>query len=122
VFAALNSIEPMVQELAAIDSFHRGQGWTTERRPQVESSVRQRLSHLAEWMGDKPYLEERFTAGDLMMVSVLRIARHTDLVDEFPVLKSYVERCTGRPAFERALAAQLAPIEATYAQIKGERA
>ncbi len=108
VFAALNSIEPSIAELATIDLFRPGEAWTRERRPQVETDVRERLADLATWLGDRPWLEgDRFTAGDLMMTTVLRILRHTDLVDADPVLGPYKARCEARPAFVRALKAQL---------------
>ena len=111
VFAALNSIEPAVQQLAEIDLFHAGEGWTHERRPQVETFARSRLAALSDWLGDRDYLEQRFTVGDLMMTTVLRILRHTDLVAEHPNLRDYQARCEARPAFGRALAAQLEPFE-----------
>lgn len=111
VFAALNSIEPAVQELAVIDLFHTGETWTSERRPQVEAFARTRLAALSDWLGDRDYLEQRFTAGDLMMTTVLRVLRHTDLVAEHANLRDYQARCEARPAFGRALAAQMQPFE-----------
>ena len=67
-----------------------------------------RLTNLAAALGDREYLEDRFTAGDLLMTTVLRIPRTTDLVARFPVLSAYQARCEERPAFRRALAAQMA--------------
>lgn len=107
-FAALNSIEPTILQLAAIDLFDPGASWARERRPQVVEMIGTRLDRLAEALGDKDWLEGRFTAGDLLMVSVLRILDHTDLVATRPALAAYKARGTARPAFERALAAQLA--------------
>lgn len=107
VFAALNTVEPHVQELAGIDFFHPGQAWTTERRPMVEKMVRLRLSELATAMDRREYLEDRFTAGDLMMSSVLRILRHTTILEDFPSLAAYRARCEARPAFKRAIDAQM---------------
>ena len=78
-----------------------------ERRPQVEAFVKDRLSMLARALGEKDYLEGRFAVGDLMMADVLRILRHTDLLDQYPKLKAYKERCEARPEFQRALNAQL---------------
>jgi glutathione S-transferase len=75
----------------------------------VEQALRRRLTDVATWLGDREYLEGRFTAGDLMMTTVLRILRHTDVLDAYPTLKAYKERCEARPAFQRALAAQLEP-------------
>src|SRR5215831_4431887 len=79
VFAALNSIEPFVQQLAEIDLFWPGQEWAKLHRPDVANASRQRLAELATWLDDRDYLEDRFTVGDLMMTTVLRILRHTDL-------------------------------------------
>ncbi|UQA56847.1 glutathione S-transferase family protein [Polyangium aurulentum] len=111
VFAALNSIEVFIQQLAEIDLFYPDQEWAKLNRPRVEGAVKKRLQELAAWIGDREYLEDRFTAGDLMMTTVLRVLRHTDLVDAEPVLKAYKERCERRPAFQKALAAQMASFE-----------
>ena len=111
VFAALNTIEIMVQALAAIDLFHADEPWATLRRPAAESDVVRRLAELAVRLGDREYLDDRFTAGDLMMTTVLRILRHTDLLEREPSLKAYVARCEARPAFQRALRDQLAAFE-----------
>lgn len=111
VFAAINSIEIMIQPLAEIDLFHAGEAWAKERREGVVSATAGRLAELAAWLGDREYLEDRFTAGDLMMTTVLRILRHTDLVQRQPRLAAYQARCEARPAFQRALSAQLAAFE-----------
>ncbi|HWU76934.1 MAG TPA: glutathione S-transferase family protein [Rhodanobacter sp.] len=108
LFAALNSIEPAVQQLTAIDLFHRGEAWVEQCRPQVEGLVRKRLGALAAWLGERDYLEQRYTAADLLMVTVLRNLRHTDLLAQHPTLKAYCERCEARPAFQKALRDQLA--------------
>lgn len=109
LFAALNSIEPPIQNLAELDLFNADQEWARLRRPGLEAFVRQRLGELAANLGDKDYLEaEGFTAGDLMMVTVLRNLRHTDLMGAFPTLAAYQARCEARPAFQKALAAQMA--------------
>jgi len=102
LFAALNTIEPTVERIAEIDLFHSTEDWALQRRPDCEKAVMQRLEDLAAALGDKDYLEEAFSIGDLMMATVLRILRHTDLVTAEPTLNGYVERCTARPAFERA--------------------
>lgn len=107
LIAALNSVEPMIMELINIDVFNAGQEWAKLRRPEVESKIRERLGRLSDWLGGKDYLEGRFTAGDLIMTTVLRNLRHTGLVAEHPGLAAYVGRCEARPAFQRALAAQL---------------
>lgn len=108
VFAALNSVEPAFQQLASIDLFAAGAAWTAERRPQVEEMVQTKLERLDRRLDGRDWLEERFTAGDLMMATVLRILGHTDLVADHPRVADYHARCQARPAFERALAAQIA--------------
>ena len=111
LIAALNSIEPMIFELVNIDIFNADQEWAKLRRPEAEQKVRDRLKRLADWLGDKEHLEDRFTVADLMMTTVLRNLRHTSLVAEHPNLAAYQTRCEARPAFQRALAAQLADFE-----------
>lgn len=107
VFSALNSIETTVQELGGIDFFHAKEAWAQQRRPQVEAFTRQRLAQLASALGDKDYLEGRFSVGDLMMADVLRILDASKLLDDFPTLEAYRQRCEARPAFQRALKAQM---------------
>jgi glutathione S-transferase len=109
IFAALNSVEPDIMNLVDVDLFHAGEEWAKLRRPGAVEAIRQRLQSLSDWLGTKDYLEDRFTAGDLMMTTVLRILRHTDLVAEKPNLAAYVRRCEARPAFQKALADQMAP-------------
>src|SRR5262245_46989046 len=108
LIAALNSIEPFVMNVAVIDLFYADEEWAKLRRPGAVAFVRRRLASLSTALGDKPYLDgDRFTAGDLMMSTVLRILSHTDIVTSDRRLAAYVERCTARPAFRRAFAAQL---------------
>lgn len=105
LIAALNSIEPYIGNLAAIDLFYADQEWAKLRRPGARDFALHRLGSLAKALGDKPYLDgERFTAGDLLMTTVLRILPEL-IADER--LAAYVERCTARPAFKRALDAQM---------------
>ncbi|WP_198143056.1 hypothetical protein [Stigmatella aurantiaca] len=78
VLAALNSIEILIQQLAEIDLFHEGEAWAKLRRPGVEEAVKHRLAELVAWLGNREYLEGSFTAGDLMMTTVLRVLRHTE--------------------------------------------
>ncbi|MBC9035018.1 glutathione S-transferase family protein [Sphingomonas sp. JC676] len=111
VFAALNSIEPFVQQLAALDLFYAKEDWAKAQRPKVEEMVRKRLGQLAEALGDKEWLEDRFTAGDLMMVTVLRNLRQTDILADYPNLAAYKARGEARPAFGRALDAQMSAFE-----------
>jgi glutathione S-transferase len=108
MFAALNTIEPPIAHLAGIDLFYADQEWAKLRRPEAEAAVKKRLAELAAALGDKPFLDgPRFTAGDLMMATVLRILRHTGLVPEAG-LADYLARCESRPAFQRSLAGQMA--------------
>lgn len=104
--AALNSIEPFVMDVARIDLFYKDQEWAKLRRPGAAEFAHRRLSGLSKALGDKPYLDgDRFTAGDLMMTTVLRIM--PELTNEHANLAALVERCTARPAFQRAYDAQL---------------
>jgi glutathione S-transferase len=108
LIAALNSIEPHVMNVAVIDLFYADQEWAKLRRPGAVQFAEKRLAGLSKALDDKPYLDgDRFTAGDLMMSTVLRILRHTDIVTRDQRLAAYLERCTARPAFRRALDAQL---------------
>ena len=111
MFAAMNSIEPHIQNLTAIDLFYAQEDWAKARRPGALAAVQQRLQDLAAALGDRNYLEGRFTAADLLMTTVLRLLRHTNVVAEIPVLENYRLRCEARPAFQRALAAQMAVFE-----------
>jgi glutathione S-transferase len=108
LIAALNSIEPHVINVALIDLFYKDEEWAKLRRPGAVEFAKKRLSALSKCLGDKPFLDgDRFTAGDLMMSTVLRILKYTDIVSSDPRLAAYIERCTARPAFKRALDAQL---------------
>lgn len=112
MFAALNSVEPPIDKLAEIDLFHSGEAWTHARRPIVVEMVQKRLGALEDWLDGRDYLEDRFTAGDLLMTTVLRILRHTDIVAKRPALRAYQQRCEARPAFQKAMADHLKPFEA----------
>lgn len=106
LIAALNSVEPFIANAALIDLFYADETWAQLRRAGAREFAQKRIGAVSKAMGDKPFLDgDRFTAGDLLMSTVLRIL--PDLV-EAPNLKAYVERCTARPAFRRALDAQLA--------------
>lgn len=110
LFCALNTIEVVVQQYGDL-FFHAKEEWVKERRPQLAQRIQLRLKELAACLGDKDYLEGRFTVGDLMMASVLRILGDTDFVTAEPRLAAYQARCLDRPAFQRALAAQLGDFE-----------
>ncbi len=108
LIAALNSIEPFMANVALIDLFYAKEEWAQQRRPGAVEFVKRRLSALSTSLGDKPYLDgNQFTAGDLMMTTVLRILKHTDIVTSDRRLAAYIERCMARPAFQRALSAQI---------------
>lgn len=109
MFAALNSVEPHVQNFIALDAFFAKEEWAKLRRPSALEAAQSRLTSLADWMKGREYLEDRFTAGDLLMTTVLRFLRQTDLIEKMPVLDAYRKRCEARPAFQKALARQMAP-------------
>lgn len=114
-YAALNSVEPAIQNLASIDLFYPGEEWAKLRRPGAEDFARLKMKRVSDWLGNKQWLEDSFTIGDLIMITVLRIPRHTKLLQEFPSLATYVARGEARPAFQRALADQLAAFERSEA-------
>jgi glutathione S-transferase len=121
MFAALNTIEPRVQALAEIDLFHPDEAWAKQRRPAAVEALQTRLAELARCLDGREHLVGRFTAADVLMTTVLRILRHTDLVAQEPLLAAYQERCEARPAFEKALAAQMAafdPEEEPHAEVR----
>jgi glutathione S-transferase len=108
LIAALNSIEPFLMNVALIDLFYTNEEWAKLRRPGAVDFAKRRLVGLSKSLGDKPHLDgDRFTAGDLMMTTVLRILKHTDIVTGDKRLAAYIDRCTARPAFKRALDAQV---------------
>lgn len=107
VVGALNSLEPFVQQVASLDIFQAGQPWQPGARAAAADFARMRLGRLSDRLQAREHLEDRFTAGDLMTTTVLRILRDTDLLDDFPTLIAFKERCEARPAFGRALQAQL---------------
>ena len=106
-YAALNSVEPALLNLLLIDIFYAGEEWAKLRRPGAADFVNLKLKRVSDWLGDKEWLEGRFTVGDLIMVTSLRFLRHTDMVAEFPNLAAYVKRGEARPAFQQALRDQL---------------
>lgn len=121
-YAALNSVEPAILNLLLIDLFYAGEEWATLRRPGAEEFVRLKLRRLSDWLGDKEWLEGRFAIGDLLMITVLRFLRHTNLVAEFPNLAAYLAGGEARPTFKRALADQLAAYAANQPQPEGATA
>ena len=113
MFAALNTVEPPILERETALLLERNQDWTTERRPGLEARIFNRLDALAAYLGDREWLEDIFTAGDLMMVSVLIRLGSSDLLQRYSNLSAYVARAEARPAYQRAFAAQLAVYEAS---------
>lgn len=108
MFVALNTIEPPVNALSLMDLQHQEEEWVKLRRPGAVDEVNVRLTALSEWLDDRDYLLGPFTAADILMTTVLRLVRHTELVVQFAVLDDYVKRCEARPAFQKALRDQLA--------------
>ena len=108
-YAALNSVEPAIFNVLAIDIFYAGEEWAKLRRPGAVDFAKLKLKRISDWLGDKQWLEgDRFTIGDLIMVTSLRFLRHTDIVGEYPNLAAYLKRGEARPAFQQALSDQLA--------------
>ena len=108
MFAALNTVEPPILELANARLLEGNKPWSKERLPLVEDRVRVPMGQLSARLGDTEWLDGAFSAGDLMMVSVLLRLRRSGILDEFPNLAAYVARGEARPAYKRAFAAQLA--------------
>lgn len=108
LFAAFNSVEPMMFELGQVTLFAAGEQWAELRKPSLMAFIGERLDRLAAALGERDWLAGPFSIADIAMATVLREAGDTDLLDERPVLAAYLARATARPAFERALAAQLA--------------
>ena len=106
--AALNTVEPPILELVTAKILEGDRPWAEERLPLVKDRIRDRLVQLSARLGDADWLDGPFSAGDLMMVSVLLRLRPSGLLDEFPELAAYVARGEARPAYERAFAAQWA--------------
>ena len=108
MFAALNTVEPPILELTTARILEGDKPWSKDRLPLVLDRIRDRLDQLSGRLGDADWLDGAFSAGDLMMVSVLLRLRASGLLDEYPNLSAYVARGEARPAYKRAFAAQLA--------------
>jgi len=108
MFAALNTVEPPILELGTARLLEGDKSWSAQRMPLVEDRVRDRLGQLSRCLGDADWLDAAFSAGDLMMVSVLLRLRAPGMLDEYPNLAAYVARGEARPAYRRAFEAQLA--------------
>jgi glutathione S-transferase len=108
MFAALNTVEPTILELATVRLLEGDKPWYAERLPLVADRVRGRLNQLSARLGEADWLDGAFSAGDLMMVSVLLRLKPSGMLNEFPNLAAYVARGEARAAYKRAFAAQLA--------------
>ena len=106
MFAALNTIEPPILDLTIARIVEAGEPWAEQRLPLVRDRIRSRLSQLADRLGDADWLEGAFSAGDLVMISVLIRLKMSGLLNEFPNLAAYVARGEARPAYQRAFASQ----------------
>lgn len=113
LIAALNSVEPALVNLFLVDIIFAKEEWARLRRPAALEFAKRRLTGLSNSLGDKSYLDgDRFSIGDLMMATVLRIPAYTDIVTSDGRLGAYLNRCTSRPAFRRALDAQMGDFKA----------
>ena len=108
MFAALNTVEPPIVERGMATLFERDKTWYQERQPMLEDRVRVRLDELSSRLGDANWLDDAFSAGDLLMVTVLRRLSGSGMLEKYSNLSAYVARGEARPAFKRAFAAQLA--------------
>jgi glutathione S-transferase len=108
MFAALNTVEPPIVERSMAVILERDKSWYEERLPMLDERVRARLRQLSDRLGDADWLDGGFSAGDLMMVTVLRRLGGSGLLEEYPNLCAYIARGEARPAYQRAFADQLA--------------
>ena len=115
MFAALNTVEPPINERSMAFVVERDEPWYAERLPMLDGRVHDRLGQLATRLGDSEWLDGEFSIGDLMMVTVLRRMEPTGLLEQHPTILAYIARGVGRPAYQRAFAAQLAVFEASKA-------
>ena len=108
MFAALNTVEPPILDLQTAKFAEADKPWTPERLPLIADRIRARLAQFSTHLGDRAWLDGAFSAGDLLMISVLLRLRMSGILDEYPTLAAYVARGEARPAYQRAFAAQLA--------------
>lgn len=111
MFAALNTVEPPIVEHSMAMILERDKPWFAGRMPMLEERVHDRLRQLAQRLGDAEWLDGEFSAGDLLMISVLLRVSKSGLLDGYPKLLAYLERGAQRPAYQRAFAAQLATFQ-----------
>jgi glutathione S-transferase len=115
MFAALTTVQQPIVERETAILFEKGRSWYEERLPILDERVRKRLGELSRSLGDADWLEGEFTAGDLLMVNVLRRPAASALLSDYPNLAAYVARGEARPAFRRAFDAQYAVFVAASA-------
>lgn len=115
MFSALNTVELPIVERSFFTLFEREKPWFQERLPMIDERVQARLRQLSASLGTKDWLDGSFTAGDLMMVTVLRRLDGSGLLESYPNLCSYIARAEARPAYQRAFAAQLEVFKASQA-------
>ena len=108
MFAALGTVEPPIVERSAAFLLERDKRWYDERLPMLDQRVRDRLDQLAARLGDADWLDGAFSAGDLLMVTVLRRLESSGILEDYPTLTAYIARGEARPAYKRAFADQLA--------------
>jgi glutathione S-transferase len=119
MFAALNTVEPPIVERTAAMILERDKPWFDTRMPMLDDRIRVRLGELSGRLGSSEWLDEAFSAGDLLMVTVLRRLEGSGLMDDFPNLTAYVARGEARPAYQRAFADQLAVFQDGQAGSRG---
>ena len=112
MFAVLSTVEPSIVDLSTAMILERNETWHAQRLPLVKDRIRDRLGQLSVRLGEADWLEGAFSAGDLLMVSVLRRLNASGILQEYPNLFAYVARGEARPAFRRAFDAQLAAFTA----------
>lgn len=108
MFAALNTVEPQIFDRSLCQILERDQPWFEARMQALEATIRVRLASLSTHLGDAAWLDGTFSAGDLLMVTVLRRLHGSGILEEFPNLTAYVARGEARPAYVRAFDAQRA--------------
>lgn len=113
VLAALNSVEPRVENLVLPGAFHAGEEWVAGWRPHAERLVGLRLKSLAGWLDGRDWLTGRFGVADIVMATVLRGLQEEPVLADYPVVSAYLERCLARPAFQLAIDAQLRTLPRT---------
>jgi glutathione S-transferase len=108
MFAALNSVEPYIANLVSLVVFSRGEPWAAGARPAAEATVDKRLRDLDDWLDGREWLADDFSVADILMATVLRLVDNMEMVERYARVTAYRERCMARPAFQKALADQVA--------------